>query len=313
MSRLPVLIVAGEDDLHARAVHDVLARRGFGAEWIDFANLSSGVGLTLRLEPEVDASLRTQSGKTITFSEVGTVWWRRALRPRIDLDLGGDERRFVDDEWRHFVDGLEVFAPVRWVNRPSANRLAGLKSVQLVTAQAEGFRVPRTLISNDYEAVQAFFNEGLPLVYKRIGEAPRPLTATKPLLREDLTRLNVLRNCPTIFQERIDAKLDIRVTVIGVHSFATEIESQKGASPLDWRFDHSVPFRQHHLDDDVSERIHTLMSRLGLLYGAIDMRPTPDGEYVFLEVNPSGQYLFVELLAGIPLSQRMAEFLACVE
>ena len=41
-----------------------------------------------------------------------------------------------------------------------------------------------------------------------------------------------------------------------------------------------------------------------------DLRLTSGGEYVFLEVNPSGQYLFIELLTQIPLSERMAEFLA---
>jgi hypothetical protein len=52
------------------------------------------------------------------------------------------------------------------------------------------------------------------------------------------------------------------------------------------------------------------MQHLGLVYGAIDLRLTPENEYVFLEVNPSGQYLFVELLTGVPLSDRMAHCLA---
>ena len=52
------------------------------------------------------------------------------------------------------------------------------------------------------------------------------------------------------------------------------------------------------------------MKRLNLLYGAIDLRLTPEGEYVFLEVNPGGQYLFVELLGGVNLSERFAHFLA---
>ena len=52
------------------------------------------------------------------------------------------------------------------------------------------------------------------------------------------------------------------------------------------------------------------MRRLGLAYGAIDLRVTSEGEYVFLEVNPSGQYLFVELLTQMKLSEYMAEFLA---
>jgi D-alanine-D-alanine ligase-like ATP-grasp enzyme len=55
------------------------------------------------------------------------------------------------------------------------------------------------------------------------------------------------------------------------------------------------------------------MRRLGLVYSAIDLRLTPEGEYVFLEINPSGQYLFIELLTQMPLSKHMANFLAGVD
>jgi hypothetical protein len=30
------------------------------------------------------------------------------------------------------------------------------------------------------------------------------------------------------------------------------------------------------------------MRRMGLVYGAVDMRLKPDGTYVFLEINPAG-------------------------
>jgi hypothetical protein len=92
--------------------------------------------------------------------------------------------------------------------------------------------------------------------------------------------------------------------------YAAEIYSQNGASPLDWRFDYTVPFRPHKLTDDISNRLRDLMCRMGLVHGAIDLRLTPKGEYVFLEVNPSGQYLFIELLTKMPLSEYMAEYLA---
>ena len=68
--------------------------------------------------------------------------------------------------------------------------------------------------------------------------------------------------------------------------------------------------RPHTLDAQTAACLYALMRRLGLLYGAIDLRLTPEGEYVFLEVNPSGQFLFLELVAGMPLSELMAGFLA---
>jgi len=52
-----------------------------------------------------------------------------------------------------------------------------------------------------------------------------------------------------------------------------------------------------------------LLKHAGLRYGAIDMRRTPDGRYVFLEVNPAGQWRFVEEVTGQPITAAMASLL----
>ena len=52
------------------------------------------------------------------------------------------------------------------------------------------------------------------------------------------------------------------------------------------------------------------MRRLGLVYGAMDLRRTPDGDHVFLEVNTAGEFLFVEERTGQPISRAIADWLA---
>nr|WP_329958315.1 hypothetical protein [Paenibacillus allorhizosphaerae] len=306
-----VLIVSFPDDLHAESVCELLSRKHVQAERVDLSRLNEENRLTLSLNGQLDAEIVTDSGKRIRLSETRTVWWRRPRLPDAPTEQRvGEISEFVRSEWEHFIEGLEGFANVRWVNLPSSNRLAARKGIQLAAAHKLGLRIPRTIVTNDAQRVREFADEGYALVYKRIGSAPRPLTATKDLLPSDLERLHVLTACPAIFQEKIEARLDIRVTAIGPDLYAAEIDSQSGSSPLDWRFDHSVPFRPHRLDQEVEYRLKALLERLGLFYGAIDLRLTPEGEYVFLEINPSGQYLFVELLSGIPLTERMAEYLS---
>ena len=260
-------------------------------------------------EPSPEAFLETASGEVICMSEVASVWWRRPRLPSAAAELDEDVRTFVRSEWEHFLGGLDAFGGKLWVNSPAANRAASFKAPQLLVAQSVGLRVPRTVVTNNPEAVCQLASMGVPLIYKNIGAAPRP-TATKELLPSDMERLGTLPACPAIFQERISARLDIRVTAIGTELYAAEIDSQKGSSPLDWRLDHTVPFRPHVLDSDVRARLLRLMHVLGLVYGAIDLRLTPDGEYVFFEVNPAGQYLFIELLTQMPLTEKMADFLA---
>jgi hypothetical protein len=36
---------------------------------------------------------------------------------------------------------------------------------------------------------------------------------------------------------------------------------------------------------------------------------TPDGRYVFLEINPSGQYLWIEDNTGLPISSAICDLL----
>jgi glutathione synthase/RimK-type ligase-like ATP-grasp enzyme len=48
---------------------------------------------------------------------------------------------------------------------------------------------------------------------------------------------------------------------------------------------------------------------MGLSYGAIDMILTPDGRYVFLEINPNGQYYWIEQMTGLPISDAVCDLL----
>lgn len=57
-------------------------------------------------------------------------------------------------------------------------------------------------------------------------------------------------------------------------------------------------------------RVRTYMERLGLVYGAIDMRVTPEERYVFLEINPAGQWLFMEERTRAPMTRTFANLLS---
>jgi glutathione synthase/RimK-type ligase-like ATP-grasp enzyme len=48
------------------------------------------------------------------------------------------------------------------------------------------------------------------------------------------------------------------------------------------------------------------MSELGLVFGAIDLICTPEGEHVFLEVNPAGEWGMLERELSLPISDAIA-------
>src|SRR5439155_14491583 len=91
-----------------------------------------------------------------------------------------------------------------------------------------------------------------------------------------------------------------------------EIHSQAtNHTRYDWRrYDFcKTPHRPHALPAEVQARCVRLVRRLGLCYGAIDMVLTPDGRYVFLEINPNGQYLWIEQETGLPISDAICDLL----
>ena len=116
------------------------------------------------------------------------------------------------------------------------------------------------------------------------------------MLREDeVALLDDVRFAPVIFQEYIPAQLDLRVTVIGNEIHTSAIHSADTAYQADYRMElNDARVEAFTLPGGMQRLVRAYMGRLGLLYGAIDIRVTPEGRYVFLEINPSGQWLFME-------------------
>jgi glutathione synthase/RimK-type ligase-like ATP-grasp enzyme len=102
------------------------------------------------------------------------------------------------------------------------------------------------------------------------------------------------------------------VTVVGTRVFAAAIDSQ--ASRLtrhDWRhYDNErARYSPFELPAPIRAACRRLLRALGLTFGAIDLVVTPEGEYVFIEINPNGQWGWVEDLTRMQIGQAIADFL----
>jgi glutathione synthase/RimK-type ligase-like ATP-grasp enzyme len=198
-----------------------------------------------------------------------------------------------------------------WVNHPSKDEVAHRKAYQLKLAQDIGFTIPQTLISNDPAAVSAFIgSRGQKVIYKSFSATEREWRETRLLKAEETALLENVKYAPVIFQEYVEAVYDLRITVVGDTLFPAAIYSQETAYKVDFRMDIAhARIEAVSLPEEVEAKIHALMHRLGLIYGAIDMRLTPDGRYVFLEINPAGQWLFIEERSGQPITEQFARVL----
>nr|WP_143539655.1 hypothetical protein [Saccharopolyspora spinosa] len=250
-------------------------------------------------------------GGMVDFGEVEAVWYRRfheiAVPPEVDV---ADDRVFVRHEWQDVLNGIFFGLNCRSVN-PLPGQISATKPRQLEMARRTGLRVPATLITNDPDQVEVFIERHRGRVVHKAMSAPTShFIDTRRWSDADRAALADLPLAPAIFQEEIAGPGDVRATVVGEEVFAARIDTAEGRAELDSRLDLDAPCYPHSLPADTRARLLRMMRALGLCYGAVDLKITERGEYVFFEVNPQGQFLYIEILTGMEISSAMAGLLA---
>jgi RimK-like ATP-grasp domain len=173
--------------------------------------------------------------------------------------------------------------PATVVNRPAPAASNSTKPFQVRTARTCGFHVPDSLLTNDVEKARAFAARHGPVVYKGLG-GTRTLTGLLDLA--DTRRLGRLSTCPTYLQRYIQGT-NVRAHVVGTEVFASEITTD------------AVDYRKHvqemvpvSLPGSVADKCRALTKALELLLTGIDLIRSRDGEWYFLEANPSPAFTF---------------------
>ena len=246
--------------------------------------------------------------RTLNLNEVEAVWYRRAIYPGSIPALSPSERIFVTGELRHLAMGLVLNPDVTWVNPIDRVSVAEHKLYQLQIARQLGFRVPRTLVSRDPLALRNF------AAANEFGTICKPIfhgmfvdeTASYSVYTRRVTPESIdadsAKVCPVLLQEEIVRSADVRVTIIGSQCFVADIKGDP--SLVDWRDpDVSVSYSASSLSDEVERMCGTMLEKLGLIYGAFDFVRTPDGDLVFLEVNPTGEWAWLEDRLGFPMRE----------
>lgn len=313
-----ILIITNDHDEHADAVIRELDRRDvrvFRFHPEEFPHACS-VSLEVR-DGRIDGEIRN-GGDHVALSDVCAAWYRRARNlfegRRLSLTserLDNYVRAQSTATLRALCEGLQTL----WVGHPHKLQRAEVKALQLVMAARAGLNTPHTLISNDPAQVRTFV-DGLggaecalkPLVALGVTDEQGyrlPLTTTLPPGHS----LASVAAAPTIFQPYVEKAFELRCVVMGDRIFSAKLDSQAAeATRTDWRAgepDHEV----FHLPEDVQAGIHRLMASFELNFASLDMIVTPDGDFVFLELNPNGQWLWLELELGLPLVASMADLL----
>jgi glutathione synthase/RimK-type ligase-like ATP-grasp enzyme len=323
-----ILIMTGHrEDPTVVVLERALAGRGADVLTIDASTLEHArVGVPFTLDvPHPDA-------RSVSADDVSAAFLWRSTVPNAHgarLDAIRDDANalgFVLAQWSKLSRGLWhalEYAGVFCVNSATSVAMWEDKLTQLVVADQVGLATPTTRYLCDLSAAADFADaHGGQIVYKPFTPylgPPRVDGHITELYSQVLSASELraqagdnLVATPGIFQPYVDKAFELRVVYVGGTIFACRIESQQSkVADKDWRrYDlANTPHLVHELDATIEKKIGELMRWMNLRFGSLDFIVTPDGEHVFLEVNPVGQFGWIVEQTGLPIYERLADLL----
>lgn len=263
--------------------------------------------------------LKTDQGE-YSLDDIESVWYRRFnAGAALPAELGDTHAASIQ-ETRRTLFGTIAALPCFHLDPLESVRRTDHKELQLEYAIQLGLEAPKTLFSNDPDEVTGFFDavDGKMVTkmqhsFAIYREGIENVVFTNVINHADLDALDSLRYCPMTFQEHIEKKLELRVTVVGNKIMTAAIDSQRqDNTTIDWRRDGVGLidlWTDYQLPIEIEQKLLRLTAHLGLNYAACDFIVTPDDQLIFLEVNAVGEFFWLERSPGLPISAAIADVL----
>lgn len=300
---ITVLLLGPKDDVSVRRIHTVLQNTYYAQTCIwDTSKLSSQNPATFSLsEDEIVFPCATGS---LRWSEIDVGFWRSiAPSPPPESCSHHDTPDVWINNHTNFLLTLLRTEHFPWVNAFNAYTSHRCKPLQLQKVQELGIRVPKTIITNDFQEAQSFLAAHREIVIKPVwsGDHAQVLSCTP----DDLAVLEYALSCsPHTLQECVRGT-NIRTYVIGKQTFSVRIEAKTTDFRLDPEHDICVwdlPFEQ-------KRQALQLTRALQMDWTAIDWRLDQEHNVYFLEANFSPMFVGVEAQTGLPLTHALCRLL----
>ena len=190
----------------------------------------------------------------------------------------------------------------------------------MLEAKRQGLKIPHTLITGNKKKLQNFYDTYFNkngIISKRILDSFY-YADNSFLYNFNLTFLitpEILSKTPedfsiSFFQEKITADFEIRVIYMDGSFYSAAIHVFKDTTDIRTTFpeiDKSriVPFKLPIL---IEKQLEKVFKKFNLNYGSADLMFS-DGDYYFLEINPTGQISFVNNPCNFNIENKLAQIL----
>ncbi|MFY1595562.1 ATP-grasp ribosomal peptide maturase [Micromonospora sp. WMMD737] len=315
---MTILVITEPHDATADLVISELNQRGARVHRVDTADFPSALAVAAPFGGHGQRpGTLTDLNRETRLDDITAVYYRRPGPFRFPTTLDPYERRWAAQEARIGFGGLLTALPARWVNHPHAMAAADFKPRQLTVAADHGLTIPPTIITNRPEHARKFVADApTGAVYKPFHARPYVDTdtqqvialATTPVTADQIT--DAVAGTAHLFQHQVPKDHELRITVVGGRLFAARIDAHSDAARIDWRTDYdNLTYRPVELPEAVAAQVLAVTRTLGLVFAAVDLIVTPDGDHVFLEVNPGGQWAWIEAETALPIAAAIADHL----
>jgi glutathione synthase/RimK-type ligase-like ATP-grasp enzyme len=311
-----ILIIGNEKDPHISTVISYLKEAKANIMVINPVNGNIG-NIAYSYSP-FDLNF-IDADKTFNYSEVNAVWWRLKSHMRKYPESVEDfeTNNFISNEWQFALAPLSYFLNnCYWLNKRNSDLILRNKPYQLFQASINGFKIPDTIISNNYNLIKKTTDDFTEIMYKSLGTFSSPYS--KKILYSNKINREFLNNCeenikiaPGIFQNYVDKDYELRITVVDKEIYAVKIFSQEDElSKLDWRRGQThLKYELIKLDEAFEQKLLKFHKTLDIVFGGYDFIVDKNGEYTFLEVNQVGQWLWLENRLNLDISKQIASTL----
>lgn len=267
---------------------------------------------------KLDVNIFNKIGSNLDMNKIKSIYYRRPTIPTIIDNIEDNNiKQLLEKETMEFLRQYYYsFPDLKWLTNPYKIHLTKGRVNQLIFASKLGFKIPKTIVTNNKDDFLTFFEE---CHRKVIIKSINPLSYTskngekESFYTEIIDDSNIknidfklLSNSPSLFQEFIDSEYELRVTSVDNQHFAVKIIS----SITDWRKQKAVvSYEEYTLPNDISNLLSQYLNYYDLDFGCFDLIKGKDGQYYFLELNPNGQWLWLEIETGVPIRKAIIDFL----
>lgn len=234
--------------------------------------------------------------RTVSFDQIKAVFWRQ-LKP-----FSVQKSIQLQDTYALLKTFL-LEPKIHWVNGDEAINMHRCKPRQLSLLAENGVQIPDTLIDTYSAKAQSFLEQYKSVIVKPVHGGVHSLKVEYASTRPQQLAA-AMNDLPCTLQRFIPGT-NIRTYVIGSQVFSLEIKTLAD----DYRDDAHAQAQAIQTSIDITILAKRVSALLKMEWTAIDWRRNKQGEYYFLEANPSPMFLEVERATGLPLTRALIELL----